>query len=400
AHKQAAQREAFAQLCIAELTRLNVPGPIEYDADEFRLIVGTDKQIWNLVNIEAEHRQGVVKLPELITNFVKSVRDFNDLDTDNFESIRGILVPTVRERVYFEFTRLSAQVRKSQELEVPFRPLSDSLIVSLALDTPRALRFITQKDLDSWSMSFEEVFMVAVENLAEKSPGEWYQAEGVYIGNWEDCNSPARMVLAELIHALPVKGLPVALVPNRNYLIITGSQDIEGQKRAMEIMQEALGEPRPMSGRPLILRDERWHTFFPQYDTPLYDDYQRLYMGGAQTDYGEQKDLLTKLHEEKGEDIYIASFGVLQNTETRQLKSWCAWTKGVVSLLPCTDSIMFLNPEQGENAPILEVRWNDAIRVFAHLMKKDESLYPERWLVDSFPEEEALKAVAVKGDSD
>ena len=47
--------------------------------------------------------------------------------------------------------------------------------------------------------------------------------------------------------------------------------------------------------------------------------------------------MLEKLNEKRGGDEFIASFSGLRSKDDGRLASFCAWTEGIVSLLPKTD---------------------------------------------------------------
>jgi hypothetical protein len=51
-----------------------------------------------------------------------------------------------------------------------------------------------------------------------------------------------------LIRELEVKGDPVAMVPNRDTLLVTGWADEPGLARMAALAEDAAGHPRPVSG--------------------------------------------------------------------------------------------------------------------------------------------------------
>jgi hypothetical protein len=175
------------------------------------------------------------------------------------------------------------------------------------------------------------------------------------------------------------------MAPNRNTLIITGSEDVEGQRTMLNLTREALKEPRPMSPRPLILKDGEWLNYFPQHDTPLFDDYATFRVETFGQDYAEQKALLEKLYEKRGEDIFVASFSSMEDKETKKIESFCVWSRDVLTLLPKTDLIIFYDHEKPEKErKVCTARWADVQRTVGALMQP-QGFYPERYKVESFP---------------
>ena len=128
---------------------------------------------------------------------------------------------------------------------------------------------------------------------------------------------------------------------NRDTLIITGSEDMEGLECLFKLMAEAWECPRPMSPRPMILRNSKWVDFFPEYDTPLYGEFQFYKVQALANDYDEQKQVLEKYYEAKDMEIFVASYTAMKEEDTGEIYSHCVWSKDVDSVLPKTDRVFF-----------------------------------------------------------
>jgi len=102
--------------------------------------------------------------------------------------------------------------------------------------------------------------------------------------------------------------------------------------------------------------------------------------------YGEQKELLEELHQKSGKDIHVAQFTLTQNKEGNY-SSYCVWSKGVMSLLPKTDLVMFHDPDKPEAEQTIPVKWDDVVAVIGVLML-DAEMFPPRFYVSKFPTEE------------
>ena len=111
-------------------------------------------------------------------------------------------------------------------------------------------------------------------------------------------------------------------------------------------------------------------------------------MQSAGQDYAEQKELLDKLHEMSGKDIFVPSFSVMQHKQTGQRINYCLWTAGAISLLPRTERVVF----GGEDREPVMAPWEKVVEVVGHLMTP-MGMYPERFRVETFPSAEELAAM-------
>ena len=73
--------------------------------------------------------------------------------------------------------------------------------------------------------------------------------EGVYLSVWAEYDS-SRLVLTEIVRQFRVKGDPVAMIPNRETLIVAGSEDEAGLEAMVSMASEGLTKPRPIRGSP------------------------------------------------------------------------------------------------------------------------------------------------------
>lgn len=66
----------------------------------------------------------------------------------------------------------------------------------------------------------------------------------------------SRLLLSNVIRQIEVKGDPVAMIPNRETLIVAGSEDAAGLAAMLLLATEALQQPRLISGVALRLDGE------------------------------------------------------------------------------------------------------------------------------------------------
>src|SRR5262249_6095587 len=155
----------------------------------------------------------------------------------------------------------------------------DHLAVSLVYDLPESLVQIQQHQLDTWGVSFDAALQRATDNLIAIS---WHRfdevAPGVWRSPWQDNLDTSRLVLPELFRAHEVQGGPVVIAPNRDTVLLTGSDDEAGLTRLAELAEEAFAQPRAVSGVALRLETDGWVPFLPQPGHPAFSRLQELHL--------------------------------------------------------------------------------------------------------------------------
>ena len=85
-----------------------------------------------------------------------------------------------------------------------------------------------------------------------------------------------RILLAGCIDSLNVQGTPIVGIPQRDTLVVTGSEDVAGLEYLAEIMTSRLSADPAISGVPLILNAGQWETFVPPPQEPNYRAMRKL----------------------------------------------------------------------------------------------------------------------------
>jgi hypothetical protein len=275
-----------------------------------------------------------------------------------------------------------------------YRPIAEHLALGLVQDLPDHIIEVPAEIFEKWGMPFEEALEVALKNLQLLSAASFERVRpGVYVSPWRDNHDAARMLLTGALRRLVVRGDPVVMVAHRVTLIVTGTGDVQGLD-VMAIMTEALlEEPRSISGIPVcLLDDDTWVPFLPEPDQRVSSRYAALRVGTLAAEYGRQKELLQGLHEKRGEDVFVASYEGRISDDGREVLSYCAWTRDVVTLLPRADRILFVDLEEAEERRVVPVRWERAEEIVGDLMKPVD-IYPPRYRVEAFPTPEQLAAL-------
>ena len=240
-------------------------------------------------------------------------------------------------------------------------------------------------------MGLDIALDVAVQNLAEGSDGGFDSPQpGVYVSVWHDNHDASRLVLINLIRQLDVKGDHVAMVPHRDVLIVTGSEDVDGLAKMAELAEAATLDTRFMTAIPVRLQWDQWVPFRLPEGHSLQPRFEYLRYQSITRDYDEQKTLLDQIHEHTGEDVFIASYTATQNEETGKVSSYCVWSKDVLTLLPEADVVHFFDESKSGDERIVAIApWGRVCEVVGTMMRKQD-MCPPRYLVDEFPSREEL----------
>jgi hypothetical protein len=390
-------RDQFADLLARAIRAAGESAELRYDPDAFTLsTAGEGRHVFHLHNAYQEYGAAPAgRKGELFRRFVRTWFAHHKEVPDSFEDVQPDLLPTVRARAYFALNRLQMQVEGLGELDCPHRVLAGHLGVGLVYDLPESILLLQQHHLDDWGVSFDEALGAAVRNLEEVSREPFDgPAPGVWRSPWRDNHDAARLVLTDVIRAHEVAGDPVVVVANRDTLLLTGSDDDEGLTRVAALAEEALGQPRAVSGRAVRLDGETWLPFLPGPGHPAHARFRELTVRSLGQDYADQAELLRALYEKQGKDVFVASFSAIKEKDTGAVVSYCVWSEGVDSLLPRTDEVAFYRPDAPEGKQVLaRVPWETVAEVAGALMKP-AGLYPERYRVRKFPGPRQLARLA------
>lgn len=387
-------REAFAREVMDGLRAVG-RGPLRYDASEFKILGGEkgDDQIY-LGNVYDEYCAAArADRKAVVARFVRAVAMTRDIPTENVQDALPRLRPRVRERCYLDVRRLMVQASGREAPELPHRVLGESFIVTLACDFPDSMVEVSKDMLSTWGLSFDDALGRARENLWDASKERLRQvAPGVWLSPWRDNYDASRLVLHDLVWQHEVRGAHVALAPNRDTLVVTGSEDAAGLGRAFALAEAALQEPRPMGGRPLLLEKTAWVPFALAAGHPQFAGFRKLELMTLSRDYAEQKDLLEASLARKGEDVFVATYNAVQRQDGA-LSSYAAWSDGVTTLLPVSEQVAFIRPSAPKEGQILGMApWARVRSVAADLMTP-MGLYPERFRVGRFPPQDQLSRI-------
>jgi hypothetical protein len=385
----------FAQLFMSELQQAGETRPIKFDADEFQLVIAENGEQSGLINLRNFYAEFCSLSPadrkKYLPETIQAILAPREELPEDFETIKGHLRPKIWARASIEHTNLQARIRGGQKgIDMPQYEVGAHLLASIVYDLPRSVRSISTEELETWGTSYYEALEIATQNLTEAGFAYAKVGEGLYVSATGDSYDASRILLTEFIRSLEVQGEIIAMVPNRDMLLVAGADDDQALEGMVTLAEQAVEGPRPLASTPLRLVGDDWVDWMPSRGHQLFDRFRILELKYLYQEYSQQKEMLDKLYEQQGIDRFVATFSAATDDDTDSLFSYSVWSEGVETLLPQTEKVMFFRPGVGEeNKLVASVPWRRVEKILGHLLS-DVDLYPKRFLVTEFPTEAEL----------
>lgn len=390
-------KKAFARLVMDGVQKAGETRELVYDEGQFRVHpAGESWPLMNLSNLYEEYRaaDGTMREKVLKVAVRNWFADRKELP-ETFEDVNPDLLPSVRSRSYSEFTRLQLAIAGSEDAHWPLHVVGDHLAVSLVYDLPDSMRHIQQRDLDEWGVTYYEALEAARDNLAQ-IPAQVFASpdQGVYISASGDNYDASRLILLDLIRKFEVKGDPVAMVPNRDTLLVTGHEDDVGLAAVIAIAEKTLQQPRPISGFAFRLVEDEWTCWLPPANHVHFEQFNKLHVQSLGQEYAEQKALLDELHDRKNQKLSVATYNLMQEKASGHVSSYSLWIEGIDTLLPRSERIIFIRPDESEPAGQIAAYadWNRVLDACGDQLEPTDQ-YPARYRTRGFPSTEVLESL-------
>ncbi|UUO07030.1 DUF1444 family protein [Blastopirellula sp. J2-11] len=386
------KQERFAQLLIDRIRLAGETKEIIFHNEEFQLRFyenGEEAGIANLNNLYAEYCSiAKADRDEFLSQATRALLSYRKEVPEDFEDARHDVRPVVRSRAYFEMLRLEQYFRGGPPLQLPYVDIGQHLLAAPVFDLPESIRAIDQELLDTWGVSLYELMEIAKQNLEDSEFVVGVVGEKLYALASGDSYDAARMLLIDHILEFKLEGDPVAVVPNRDSLIVVGSDDNEGLAMMLDLIEQSSADPRPISAIPVRLFDGEWETWLPHRAHPLYPRFREFEVQSLLGEYEEQKTMLEGVFEEEGIDLFVATYTAIKRNESNEILTYSVWTRDVASLLPKTDYVLFGDP--GRLGTVASASWSKMESIVGDLLE-DLETYPPRFRVTEFPSDEQLE---------
>jgi uncharacterized protein YtpQ (UPF0354 family) len=380
----------FANLVIEGLKNAGDDRQVTYDAEEFRLEFreeNADCGVLNLTNLHAEYAKLDEEFREQrMSEIVRAALSHLKPIPEEFKDASYDLRPRLWARSTFESMRLRSRLEGAEEPRWPLEPIGENLYLSLVFDLPESVRSLSDEELENWGISYWEAREVAMNNLAEEELMIASLGDVLYASNTGDSYDATRLALTGLIEQLEFDGIPIAMVPNRDTLLLTGSNSEVGIKMMVELAEKELAEnPRPLIATMLAFEHGEWNDWQLPSDHPSHEAYRRCVLGWTQFEYENQKKLLDQICDQELIEQFNASYTVISKDDKHM--SYCVWGKDIISSLPRTDLVAFM--DDSGNGVRAFASW-DQVHQLCGQMMKPQDYYPARFRVDQFPSDEIL----------
>ncbi len=391
-------QDDFAKQMMRGLREAGQADELRYEPAEFRIVQLRDGEQVGVVNlgnmfqaylaVERQHRA------EHLKHCVRVAMRLNPELPADFAEARPNLRPKLWSRAITENMRLQRLYTEVPEdgLDLPCQPIGEHVLACLAYDWPESVQSINQENLEQWGVTVYEALEAAKENLESSTLTMAKIGDNLYSFVSGDSYDAVRLLLLDRIKEFDLAGSPVAMIPNRDSILITGSDDAVGLAMMAELAAKGLEEPYSLSGVPLILDDGEWMDWMPSAGHPSYSRFRELELNFLGSQYFEQKQLLDAAHERGGIDVFVASFSAATRPEGGPV-SFCVWGEGVDALLPVTQKVAFLH-KGSENMAVFG-DWTRVMEAAGELMELTDH-YPRRYRVREFPDRAILDAIGLR----
>ncbi len=378
----------FADLFTRALRKTGLRDPIAFDEAGFRLKIGEDGMTSiNLHNYFEEYRSATREgRAELMERWVRSATATDDLPGTFAEALPNLL-PRIRERAFFEFSRFRPETAFLAE---SWRPVGEAFGVTVVYDRPETVQYVTRRQLEDWGVGFDQAVAAAVANLERRS-GEPFErpVDGLHLSPYRDSFDATRAVSIDLIRGLKVEGDPVVAMPRPEILLVTGSEDEQSLVALARSLEKFLEPPRAMNGRLLRLEGREWTPWLPEPAHPAFPELARHALEAEGRDAEEQRELLQPT---LGDGVFVAAFTAYQHRRTGALRSVATWSRGVPTLLPRVDEIVFVDPAAPEDlAVIVQAPWERVEEILPGVLRPEADLWPPRFRADGWPTLEQVR---------
>lgn len=327
------------------------------------------------------------------------------------------------------FPRLRTYIsfQKADNPELIFFPYADVLSVGLFLDDGENVHHLKDSELEQLGVSVDVAIDIAVGNLHQMSAGSFRTVQaGFYTSPWKDSYDGARLLLTDLFSRLDVDGEIVALTPTTDSLFVTGSNDPIGLELLMQIGSTLVKEQNSVLALPLVLRNGLWEPFSPPITDPIFDTINAYRMNVLSQLYEAQESMvresaddylpervepparwelskgkseltweLVKPKAQKRERLFVSPF-ILGNDKNRgYLYSRTSVMEGSINLVPECEIVEFFQRDQGQKTCVARATFGRVSEVLSNSLVLEQTLYPARWRLSSFPDAAQLTALGI-----
>ncbi len=384
-------RDEFVGNFIGGLQRAGETRPVHYDADIFCLVIGEKREAPDIVIGMSEVFRNSQSIPpdRLITEIDSLAKQYYRPPLpEDYATAEPHLGLSLKHFTYLhlhdDFTAAwSSSAPRSALAHANF---NEEIVCCIGFVDGPAVQYVTQARLAKWGVTREHAFSAAIANLG-KSTFTLEASGSVYVTPQGDMEAAARFLfLHPVLNMLRLDGSPVVLVPSRDRLVVTGSNNLDGLVQMAAIGQVALEESGyPVSAQPLVWDHGQWKPYEPPEQVkPAFLHLEQAFEVDR---YRAQSGVLALRYRNAEDGPGIAEVRLFPTGN--RYESYTIWRSDRPTLLPKADKIA-LHDMAGGTFEIAD--WTDMSRVLGNRLIPLRH-NPIRFRVDQFPTRDELHAM-------
>jgi uncharacterized protein YtpQ (UPF0354 family) len=178
-------------------------------------------------------------LPQIMANYITSLRSaINQVDEVTADKI----VPVIKPLSYLNMTTHAGGPKINPGI---YETYNDEFMIMYALDLPVNVRGIGESDLTTLGITRESLLEISINNLMKIIPGIQVKGgNGLFMVMAGGTYESSLILHHDIIHKdnFKVNGELVVAIPNRDILLVTGSNDTENLAKAAAIANKMFAE--------------------------------------------------------------------------------------------------------------------------------------------------------------
>lgn len=392
---RSSKRDQFADRLVCRVKQAGETREIRYERDPYRLSFFDQGELTgaaNLANLFHEYdRLPAAEREAYLVQVARAILSHHKAIPEAFEDAQPDILPLVRSRTFLEISRLQQRLQGGTAAESPYVEIGSHLLAVPVYDLPEAMRTIDPPRMHEWNRTLYELMETALENLDQLPATVTTIDERVFLFRNQDHYDASRMLLLDRVRSL-VQGQPVAMVPTRDCLVVTGDADERGLKRMLDLVKQQRNELRPVSLTPCRLSDGGWETWLPPPEHSLHEPFRELHLNSLSAEYHQQRTAIEAAFTEIGCEGFVANHYLFRDAKNRQLRSYCVWPECDYALLPETDYVVFMDRHHMQ--PKASGTWQQVVEAVGGQMENLEC-YPPRYRVLGFPAADTLRQIGI-----
>lgn len=370
-----------------------VQGRLVYDQTEFAIkVVAEDGAVSRSYYLRNAYEDYCRSAPQNRESVLAAYFQAPPEVPDSLHDAITHIMPRLQVRTFFDSILLQSRLGAvpSQDQGFAYRIIANHFAAALIYDTERHVSYVPSQKYAAWGTTFDELFERALVNLDRVTPEPFQRTqEGLYYSHYQDTHDATRILLKARISECRLNGRPVAVMPNRNRLLLAGENDHTAQKAMLDQISQALkDESRPQPVYPIVFDGTNWQFWQTPPENPHAEEFKRIVAMALSEEYSTQKQYLDAINEKEQKDTFVANLMLFQNQHGK-VHSVATITEGIASMIPKAEQIAFVKPP--DSSAIFP--WDEAAALLGQRLSPIDGLWPPRFFVDSFPTEAELQTL-------